>query len=70
MMDDSPNTEQVRATRWGLCASCAHAVVIRSDRGSEFVQCGLSKSDPRFPRYPGVPVRACAGYRSAAVDSQ
>jgi hypothetical protein len=63
MMDDSMNTEQVRARAWGLCASCTHAVVITSDRGSEFVQCALSKTDPRFPRYPRLPVLACAGYR-------
>jgi len=70
MMDDSANKEQVRAGTWGLCASCTHAVTITSDRGAEFVQCGLSKTDPRFPRYPRVPVLACVGYRPAAGHPQ
>ena len=59
-MNDSPNAEQ--AGRWGLCASCAHARVIVSDRGAAFVQCGLAKEDPRYPRYPVVPVLRCAGF--------
>ena len=70
MMDDSTNTEQVRAHIWGLCASCTHAVVITSDRGSEFVQCALAKTDPRFPRYPRLPVLACLGYRPWPRDVQ
>jgi hypothetical protein len=60
MMDDSRKIEQVRP--WGLCASCVRAVVITNDRGSRFVQCALAKSDARYPKYPAVPVRVCAGY--------
>jgi 3-isopropylmalate/(R)-2-methylmalate dehydratase large subunit len=63
MMDDSAKRGQ--AGRWGLCASCRHAVPITTDRGSTFVQCGLSKMDPRFPRYPPTPVRACSGFEEA-----
>ena len=69
MMDDSAKGEQVRAAAWGLCATCTHHLVITSDRGSAFVQCGLSKTDPRFPRYPRVPVLACSGYRRTTPDS-
>ncbi len=65
MMDDEAKREQAR--RWGLCASCAHARPITSDRGAAFVQCGLAKTDPRFRKYPQVPVVACGGY-SVAVD--
>ena len=61
MMNDSPNAEQVP---WGLCASCVHAIRITADRGSTFVQCALAKTDPRFPKYPRVPVLACDGYRA------
>jgi hypothetical protein len=46
----------------GLCASCAHANVIVSDRGSTFYLCTLSASDPRFVKYPRLPVVACIGY--------
>jgi 3-isopropylmalate/(R)-2-methylmalate dehydratase large subunit len=46
----------------GLCGSCRHAAVVRSDRGSVFYRCERSRSDPRFPRYPRLPVVACIGY--------
>ena len=46
----------------GLCASCAHARRIESARGSEFLLCELSKSDPAFPKYPRLPVLSCSGY--------
>jgi hypothetical protein len=36
--------------------------VIRNTRGSEFSLCELSKTDPAFPRYPRLPVRACDGF--------
>jgi hypothetical protein len=45
-----------------LCAACAHAEVIVTDRGSIFYLCLRSKTDPRFPRYPRLPVVACVGY--------
>ena len=63
-MDDPANAGQVR--QWGLCASCRHLVVIKSDRGSTFVQCGLSKTDPRFARYPPLPVIVCGGHTARA----
>jgi hypothetical protein len=46
----------------GLCASCCHARAITSDRGTRFIMCELSKTDPRFRRYPSLPVVACDGY--------
>ena len=46
----------------GLCASCEHLRVLASRR-SVFVRCGLAETDPRFPRYPALPVTTCAGYR-------
>jgi hypothetical protein len=46
----------------GLCGSCQHVQVIRSDRGAEFYLCRRSFSDPRFRRYPPIPVRSCPGY--------
>ena len=60
MMDDSSTAEQAR--HWGLCASCAHARVVPTDRAAEFVQCSLAKEDPRYRRYPMVPVRRCEGF--------
>jgi hypothetical protein len=46
----------------GLCASCVHARVITSSRGSAFSLCQRAATDPQFPRYPALPVRACPGY--------
>ncbi len=60
-MDDRPERRQAVIPS-GLCDSCRHARVIVSDRGSRFVMCELAKTDPRFRRYPALPVLACAGY--------
>lgn len=49
----------------GLCAGCVHGRAIRSDRGSVFWLCRRSATDSRFPRYPSLPVLACAGFEPA-----
>jgi len=54
--------------RIGLCETCGHAKVIRSDRGSTFYQCRLSFTNPDFPKYPRLPVLACRGFEPAAVQ--
>jgi len=46
----------------GLCASCVHGEIIRSSRGSMFYRCKLSDTDPRFAKYPRLPVIECAGW--------
>jgi hypothetical protein len=46
----------------GLCARCAHARCVQSGKGSTFWLCGLSASEPRFPKYPRLPVVACSGF--------
>ena len=46
----------------GLCASCQHAQVVTSARGSTFLLCRLSFVDARFAKYPALPVRQCSGY--------
>jgi len=46
----------------GLCSTCQHAREIVNDRGSRFVLCERSKTEPAFPRYPRLPVIACKGY--------
>lgn len=47
----------------GLCADCAHARHIANRRGSSFLLCGLAATDPRYRRYPPLPVLRCPGYR-------
>jgi hypothetical protein len=42
---------------------------VDSARGSSFVLCALAAEDPRFPKYPRLPVIRCAGYeRRAGAD--
>jgi hypothetical protein len=48
----------------GLCGACRHARIIASKRGSRFWLCERSRTDPRFPRYPGLPVLRCAGFEA------
>ena len=51
----------------GLCGACRHASRITSAKQSTFVLCGLSRTDPSFPKYPRLPVLRCDGYRAAAT---
>jgi hypothetical protein len=48
----------------GLCGSCRHARIVGNDRGSTFVLCERSTTDPAFPRYPRLPVVTCAGFEA------
>jgi hypothetical protein len=52
----------------GLCGDCLHARRLESARGSIFILCNLSFSDPRFPKYPRLPVLSCDGYRRKETD--
>ena len=51
-----------RSENIGLCATCRHVETIVSARGSTFYLCRLSLTDPRFAKYPTLPVLACEGY--------
>ena len=46
----------------GLCDSCRWQRIVTSGKGSTFSRCAKSETDPRFPRYPALPVRTCDGY--------
>jgi hypothetical protein len=46
----------------GLCGSCRHARTLENRRGSRFWLCGLARTDPRFARYPVLPVVRCPGH--------
>ena len=53
--------------RYGLCADCEFARRIQTTRGSEFLMCERSQTDPDYPRYPRLPVLRCPGYRAAPL---
>lgn len=54
----------------GLCSACAHVRQIRNNRGSVFLLCRRGDTDPRFSRYPPLPVTRCSGFepRGKAAD--
>ena len=54
----------------GLCRTCRWMRSIVNRRGSTFYRCGLADSDPRFPRYPALPVLKCNGYEKAGPNTQ
>ena len=51
----------------GLCETCANVKVVETRRGSRFYLCALSEVDPRFPKYPRIPVVQCIGYAPAGA---
>ena len=54
--------------RVGLCASCRHARVVETER-SRFWRCGRSDHDPRFARYPRLPMLECPGYEPPEAET-
>lgn len=69
MMNDSHGEGQAPDERAGLCGACAHVHIVTNDRASRFYLCRLSLADPRFPRFPAIPVLACPGF-VPAVSTQ
>lgn len=61
MMDDSAASGQA-VDRRGLCVRCAHVRLVEGRGASVFYLCERSFEDPRFPRYPAIPVLACSGF--------
>jgi hypothetical protein len=55
-------TGEDKTMQEGLCADCTFARTIESARGSQFILCELSRTDPAFRKYPRLPVFECTGY--------
>jgi hypothetical protein len=64
--DRSAVRDHPRMAAFGLCDTCRHQRLVRTGRGSLFTMCLKAREDPAFPKYPRVPVQACAGYEKAA----
>lgn len=60
---DAPRTYTPPA---GLCERCLNVKVVETRKGSRFYLCTLSDVDPRFPKYPRIPVLQCIGHVPAA----
>ena len=66
-MTDSANPDQSSSPidpfdTVGLCKTCRHVRIVANARGSVFYMCQLADTDPRFAKYPRLPVIRCAGY--------
>jgi hemoglobin len=48
----------------GLCGHCRWARRVESAKGSTFLRCGRSDEDPRFRKYPQLPMLSCAGFET------
>ena len=46
-----------------LCETCAWMRKVVTPKGSRFLLCRLSQTNPAFPKYPPQPVVRCDGYR-------
>ena len=58
-----------RTVRVGLCATCRHAREVPTPKALYWL-CGLSGHDPRFPKYPRLPVLACDGYDAGRPETK
>jgi hypothetical protein len=45
-----------------LCEACALMREVVTPKGSRFLLCQLSQTDPDSPKYPAQPVVRCDGY--------
>jgi hypothetical protein len=54
--------------RVGLCSRCRHASRVPTSR-SLFWLCRLSGQDPRFERYPRLPVLECPGHEPGEPET-
>lgn len=48
--------------RIGLCSVCANVRRVNGNPGSTFYLCELAFRDPRFRKYPALPVVRCDGF--------
>jgi hypothetical protein len=53
-----------------LCETCTSMREVHTPRGSRFLLCRLSETDPAFPKYPPQPVVRCEGYRPRETSEE
>ncbi|MEY9862758.1 hypothetical protein ABH935_008406 [Catenulispora sp. GAS73] len=46
----------------GLCAVCRHVHRNETRKGTVYWRCTRAATDPRFPKYPRLPVLTCPGF--------
>jgi hypothetical protein len=55
--------------RVGLCSTCRHSEQVPG-RAAIYYLCALSRTDPRFPKYPKLPVITCSGYEPKSESKE
>jgi hypothetical protein len=53
----------------GLCLRCLHARRVTSGKGSTFWLCRRAEHDPKFEKYPRLPVITCPGFEHRTTDT-
>ena len=53
-----------------LCETCAWMREVIAPKGSRFLLCRLSQTDPAYPKYPPQPVVRREGYRKKDKTEQ
>jgi hypothetical protein len=56
--------------RFGLCGHCSHGQTLDSKTGSRFLFCGRARLDPRYAKYPPMPVFACPGFEARQASGE
>lgn len=51
-----------------LCETCVSMREVITPKGSRFLLCQLSRTDPAYPKYPPQPVVRCDGYQPRDKD--
>ena len=51
-----------------LCETCTLMREIITRKGSRFLLCQLSHTDPKYPKYPPQPVVRCGGYQEKQIQ--
>ena len=53
-----------------LCETCARMRAVVTPKGSRFLLCQLSQTDPAYPKYPPQPGVRCDGYQPREASDQ
>jgi hypothetical protein len=59
---DSPDVPIAELAQAGLCAVCRHSQQVVSAKGSVFRLCRRALTEPRYRKYPPLPVVSCVGH--------
>jgi hypothetical protein len=53
-----------------LCDTCAWMREVTTPKGSRFLLCQLSQTNPAYAKYPPQPVVRCEGYQQKQAEEK